>query len=129
MKEKIKKEIEETKVYCDICGKEIQKEYCRSTVCDSCGRDICRDCGIWIPDKYGGDSSTVRCKYCQEIRKTYLERYMEIKTKIADLEDEIYNICHDYRNECIFERTRKENDTNKLYKKDKKCRKLKSMQM
>lgn len=78
-----------TKIFCDICGVDVDR-YTHS-ICDKCGRDICRNCVGNIEEI--GDSRYDICVECWNKGEKY-------RSRIKELEDEIDSENEKWENEC-----------------------------
>lgn len=87
----VTKTFKERHRHCDECGVQITTMYSRS-VCEYCGKDLCRRC-IGHEDDSIGDYSTVYCRNCWEIGEFYRPTIEALESNIEVLYDQWKNEC------------------------------------
>ena len=66
MKKIVVETLHVVRYYCDICGKEIDRDQESEQYCEICDRMICEHCTVYI------DAHRMICKICESISKEYV---------------------------------------------------------
>lgn len=89
----VRKDVEETHRYCDVCGVEILRcMACSVAKCACCGKDLCNAC-VGHEGYASGDYRVVYCRECWDIGDDFRE-------KIAYLEEQIEHLYAEWKSRC-----------------------------
>jgi hypothetical protein len=79
---KVKKEVVEQHLFCDVCGAEIGIGLaCSAACCECCRADLCGNC-IGHEQNSCGDSRIVWCAECWEIGREYMRRIEKLEDQL-----------------------------------------------
>ena len=81
--EKVMKDVEVKRIFCDKCGKEIHWHLpCYTARCKICKADLCDEC-IGDESDDGSDHRTVWCKTCHEVGIPYVKEIDRLYDEIG----------------------------------------------
>ena len=90
---KVNRDVEETHLYCDVCGEEIPRDLaCGIAKCECCEKDLCDKC-VGHEGSSCGDYRVAYCKKCWDIGEGF-------RVDIEYMEERIESLYEEWKSKC-----------------------------